>query len=128
MTFLMNEPHLGTILVVSNDEEYSNSLIRDLHDIGVNVVGPTSGSNVALALAAQTSPNLAIVADAPTDDRDAEALARELHETWGVRSVVLDDATPEGLPVGEQPWLVDPEAFDHLRGLLERAARAKRNN
>ncbi len=115
----MSSQTMDTILVVCRDEDYSNNLIGSLQDIGANVVGPVSDGDMALALAAQTSPNLAIVADAPTCDRDAAGLARELHDTWGVRSLVLDTAAP---PVGEQPWL--PEA-DELERLIDTLAEAE---
>lgn len=115
----MSSYPMDTILVVCRDEDYSVNLIGSLQDIGANVVGPVSDGDMALALAAQTSPNLAIVAHDPTCARDAEGLARELHDTWGVRSLVLDSATKA---VGEQPWL--PEA-DELNRLIDTLAQAE---
>jgi hypothetical protein len=73
---------------------------------------------MALALAAQTSPDMAIVTHPLTGRRDAETLARELHETWGVRSLLLDTAGPIE---GEQPWLPEPEALDRLIDTLAQA-------
>lgn len=118
----MSSTPMDTILVVCRDEDYSINLIGSLQDIGANVVGPVSDGDTALALAAQTSPNLAIVADDPTCDRDAEGLARELHDTWGVRSLVLDDRL---LAIGEQPWLPEPETLDRLIDTLAQAEAAK---
>jgi hypothetical protein len=108
---------MDTILVICRDADYSTVLIGSLQDIGANVVGPVSDGDVAMVLAAQTSPNLAILADEPTCDRDAEGLARELHETWGVRSLVLESAAR---PVGEQPWLPEAETLDRLIDTLAR--------
>lgn len=113
---------MDTILVICRDENYSTNLVGNLQDIGATVVGPVSDGNMALALAAQTSPNLAILADEPTCDRDAESLARELHETWGVRSLVLDKAAAA---VGEQPWLPEPETLDRLIDTLAQAEAAR---
>jgi hypothetical protein len=113
---------MDTILVVCRDLEYSTSIIGSLHDIGASVVGPVSDGDVALALAAQTSPNLAILADDPTCERDAEGLARELHATWGVRSLVLDSAARS---VGEHPWLPEPETLDRLIDTLAQAEAAR---
>jgi DNA-binding NarL/FixJ family response regulator len=117
----MNEPHLDTVLIVSNDEVYSHSLIGELQDLGINVVGPVSRANMALALAAQTPPDLAIVAQPLTGRRDAEELARELHATWGVRSLVLGAALADGgAEAGERPWLPGPDELTHLRAILDR--------
>ncbi|MBU2308595.1 MAG: hypothetical protein KKG89_17195 [Alphaproteobacteria bacterium] len=102
---------MDTILLVCSDEDYSVNLIGSLHDIGANVVGPISRGDVALALAAQISPNLAIFADEPAGDRDAAGLAKELHDTWGVRSLILDRAIRD---VGEQPWWPESETLDRL--------------
>lgn len=110
---------LGTILVVCSDEDYSSDLIGRLQDVGANVVGPVTRANVALALAAQTSPDMAIVTHPLTGRRDAEELARELHHTWGVRSLVLDEAMPASAgPQGEQPWLPAPDEVNRLREML----------
>lgn len=118
----MTSQHTDTILVVCRDEDYSVNLIGSLQDIGANVVGPVSDGDLAMILAAQTSPNLAILADAPTCDRDAEGLARELHETWGVRSLVLDSAQTV---TGEPPWLPEAEELDRLIDTLAQAEAAR---
>jgi hypothetical protein len=114
----MNSTPMDTILLVCSDEDYSVNLIGSLHDIGANVVGPISRGDVALALAAQISPNLAIFADEPSGDRDAVGLAQELHDTWGVRSLLLDSAMKG---VGEQPWLPESETLDRLIDSLAHA-------
>lgn len=118
----MNDPHLGTILIVCNDEDYSSNLIEKLHDAGARVVGPVPRANLALALAAQTSPDIAIMAHPLTGRRDAEELARELHDIWGVRSLVLDTAAPA---IGVQPWLPEPETLDRLIDTLAQAEAAR---
>lgn len=118
----MDPTPMDTILVICRDEKYSANLIGSLHDIGASVVGPVSNGDMALALAAQTSPNLAIVADDPTCSRDARGLARELHDTWGVRSLVLDSASRAP---GEDPWLPEAETLDRLIDTLAQAEAAK---
>lgn len=114
----MTSTSMDTILLVCSDEDYSVNLIGSLHDIGANVIGPISRGDVALALAAQTSPNLAIFADEPSGEHDTAALARELHDTWGVRSLILDGAMRN---VGEQPWLPETATLDRLIDSLARA-------
>jgi len=114
----MTSTPMDTILVICRDENYSVNLVGSLQDIGANVVGPVSDGDTALALAAQTSPNLAIVADDPTCSRNAEGLARELHETWGVRSLVLDESNRLA---GEEPWLPEAETLDRLIDTLAQA-------
>jgi hypothetical protein len=118
----MTSTPMDTILIICRDEHYSANLIGSLHDIGASVVGPVSDGNMALALAAQTSPNLAIVADEPTCERDARGLARELHATWGIRSLVLTD---DRAATGEQPWLPEAETLDRLIDTLAEASAAK---
>lgn len=111
---------VDTVLIVCDDEKYSADLISALIESGSNVVGPVTRANMALALAAQTSPTVAIVARPPTGRRDADALARELMDTWGVRSLVLEGARPEGIPPDERPWEPAPGEFASLRAALER--------
>jgi hypothetical protein len=116
----MSEASIDTVLIVCDDEKYSADLISALVDGGSNVVGPVSRANMALALAAQTSPTVAIVARPPTGRRDATALARELMDTWGVRSLVLEAAQPEGVPPEARPWEPAPGEFAGLRAALAR--------
>lgn len=118
----MNNAPMDTILVVCSDEDYSVNLISSLHDIGANVVGPFASGDVAMAMAAQVSPNLAIFAGQPSGDRDAAGLAQELHDTWGVRSLLLDSALRN---VGEQPWLPEADTLDRLIDGLAHADAAR---
>jgi hypothetical protein len=118
----MTSSTMDTILLVCSDEDYSANLIDSLHGIGANVIGPVTRGDVALALAARNSPNLAIFADEPSCERDAEDLARELHDTWGVRSLLLDAAIRD---VGEQPWLPEAETLDRLIDSLAQADAAR---
>lgn len=118
----MTSPHMDTILLVCSDADYSANLIESLYGIGANVIGPVSRGDVALALAAQNSPNLAIFANEPSCERDATGLARELHDTWGVRSLLLDGAIRN---IGEQPWLPEAETLDRLIDSLAQADAAR---
>lgn len=114
----MTEASLGAILVVCNDEAYASDLIGKLHENGASVVGPVTRANMALALAAQSAPDMAIVTHPLTGRRDAEELARELHDTWGVRSLVLDEAMPGSQAAGEKPWLPAADDLTRLRQVL----------
>ncbi|MDZ4372173.1 MAG: hypothetical protein U1C74_12215 [Phenylobacterium sp.] len=114
----MTEASLGAILVVCNDEAYASDLIGKLHESGASVVGPVTRANMALALAAQSTPDMAIVTHPLTGRRDAEELARALHDTWGVRSLVLDEALSGAQASGEQPWLPTGDDLTRLRRVL----------
>ena len=88
----MFDPGNGAILLVCDDEERTRDILARLFDEGYSVVGPATTASLALALTAQTGPSLALIARPPTGRRGALELAQELMRTWGVRSVVLDDA------------------------------------
>ncbi len=97
---------METVLVVCSDGNYSSEIIQCLHAGGMNSVGPVSTAGLALALAGQTAPTIAIVASPPTGRRGGAELAARLLDTWGVRSWLMDqpheDAAPDWAPRREQ--------------------------
>jgi uncharacterized protein YbjT (DUF2867 family) len=97
---------LETVLVVCVDEFKSQDIMEKLYDCGINSIGPAPTAGLALALAGQTRPTVAIVAGPPGGRRDASELASRLLADWGVPSWVMDeaesDATSQWAPLPEQ--------------------------
>jgi len=81
-------PRFSTILVAFHSEPYHHDLIETLENRDLSVLGPVYTSAQALTLAAQAGIDLAIVEQAQDDDSSL-ALVRQLQETWGIPSVLL---------------------------------------
>lgn len=114
----MKHVNTDTVLLVCDDEGRCRDILARLFDEGFSVIGPAASASLALALAAQTAPTVALVAKPPTGRRKALELAQELMSAWGVRSWVLKEACPEGVkPSAAVHWA--PRA-----GQLERLQRA----
>lgn len=87
---------------------------------------------MALALAAQTPADLALVDRRLAGRRDGETFAQELYAIWGARSILVDagladaanDHEPD--PAAERPdWLADCDVAARVRAALVRAALAR---
>jgi hypothetical protein len=108
-----------TVLLVCNDRDESLPILERLFDNGFGVVGPVSTGAVAMAVAAQTYPTVAIIADAPTGRRTANELAGDLMATWGIRSLVLDRAQEPGSKTASaNRWGLRPGQAARLRTVL----------
>ena len=81
-----------TVLIAAAHSEYPQDLVARLTDAGKTVLGPVDTASLALALAAQSPADLAIVTTRLSGRRDGEELARRLGDTWGVPAVVLPQA------------------------------------
>jgi len=79
---------LETVLLICDDEQESSDLLSRLWDAGHAVLGPVATTGMALAIAAQHSPTLALVARPPAGRRGTGELTQHLMRTWGVGSVV----------------------------------------
>jgi hypothetical protein len=79
-----------TVLVAGSPASRPERLIATLADLGHRVVGPAPTASLALAMAAQTPLDTAIVFRRLAGRRDGRRLARRLEETWGVRTMVID--------------------------------------
>jgi hypothetical protein len=113
------EDHSDTVLLVCSDEERSRDLLERLVRGGFGVVGPAPNAALALALAAQAAPTVALVARPPTGRRGAAELADALMNQWGIGSVVLADALVEGLELDDAPsWAPRPGQQARLRRAL----------
>lgn len=81
-----------TILLVCDCEQSSADILRKLHKAGISVVGPAANASMAMAIAAQTPPTIAVVATPPNGRRNAAEFAGDLLRTWGVQSWILEGA------------------------------------
>lgn len=117
---------LGPVLVICSDARYAYEVLGKLFDAGVNAVGPVSTAAMALAIAAQTSPSLAIVANPPTGRRNAAETARDLMRSFGVRSLILDEARTvvRPRPIFECAWAARSTQVTRLRAILGRSISA----
>lgn len=88
----MDESDVETVILVCDDEENSRTLLRRLMDEGIGVVGLATSVAQAKNLAAQTFANIAVLAPHPTEGPLGRELARDLMDTWGVRSLILQEA------------------------------------
>lgn len=79
-----------TILLICGSESESVGILTKLFDAGFGVVGPAPNATLALALAAQTTPTIAVVITQPTGKRCTVELADELKRTWGIPSWVRE--------------------------------------
>jgi hypothetical protein len=105
-----------TVVVACAAPGSSEKIVGILSDFGFSVVGPVDSARMALALAAQTPLTLAVVGSQLSGRRDGPTLARELLDTWGVRSVLLDEEETHA----EADWrAADPIAARVRRALSE---------
>jgi hypothetical protein len=87
----MKEIVLEPVLVVCAESEQALQILGKLFDDGVSVVGPAPTAGLALTLAAQTMPRMAILAGETAGRRSSQELAEELSSTWGVNCFTLSD-------------------------------------
>jgi DNA-binding NarL/FixJ family response regulator len=78
-----------TVLVVRKSNDFPDPIVENLSERGINVLGPVDTAARALALVAQTPADIALVSPSLAGRRDGAELARCLHDTWGVPSVML---------------------------------------
>lgn len=116
----MHDHDKETILLICGEEARAAQIMTTLFDAGVRVVGPIQTAKMALALAAQTGPTLAVMADQPSGERKAPELAAALMSTWGVRSMLLDPA--EHAAQGLVAWGASDQQIARVRRLLSRDA------
>ena len=79
----------STVMVVRRSFDLPDRLVEVLTDAGVNVLGPVDTASRALAIAAQTPADIALIHPDLAGQRDGFELARRLEDTWGVRAVML---------------------------------------
>jgi hypothetical protein len=118
----MNQEAAHTVLLVCESESLTAEILGRLFEAGVNVVGPVHSASMALAMAAQAAPTMAIVASPPSGRRKASELAHDLMRTWGIRSLVFDEAADVEAREAQE-WDAPHEQIAHIRRALEGAGR-----
>jgi CheY-like chemotaxis protein len=107
----MDESDVETVILVCDDEANSRTLLQKLMDQGIGVVGLATSVAQAKNLAAQTFANIAVLAPHPTEGPLGRDLARDLMDTWGVRSLILEDHA-------QHDWAPAPGQTARLRSAL----------
>ena len=111
-----------TVLLVCSDPEFADHALRGFFLAGYPVVGPVATAGMALTLAAQAAPKVALVARPLIGRRNARDLARALMQNWGIHSLVLDEAVPDAGLVSHETasWQPPPGETSRLLGVLRR--------
>lgn len=112
----MSDHDKETILFICGDAIDAATIMTDLYDADIRVVGPIHTARMALAMAAQTSPTLALLAGEPTGERKAPELAQALMSTWGVRSMLLDPNDHDAHKTSD--WRAPDHQVAHVRRAL----------
>jgi hypothetical protein len=99
------------VLLVCDDEKYSLELMDRLSDSGHRVLGPVTNAAMAMTIASQSLPTVALVASQSLD-ASGPALADGLMRQWGVRSLLLGREAPEpedfAEAAAEPEWAAEP--------------------
>jgi hypothetical protein len=114
----MTERRNETILLVCDCEHSTTDILDKLYLGGFSVVGPVPNARMALLMAAQTVPTIAVVASPPNGRRNAAELANDLMRTWGIRSWVLERAEVAGTSP-DAVWAADDDRLGHIRRALQ---------
>ena len=115
----MHDTAKETVLLICGDAARAARIMADLYEAEIRVIGPIQTAGVALAMTAQTSATLALLAGEPTGQRNAPQLARALLDTWGVRSMLLDET--EHAALGDVAWRAPDGQVSRIRDVLSRA-------
>ena len=109
----MDDSDVDTVILVCDNEEESRHILSKLAAQGIGVIGPATSVAQARTLAAQTFANIAVLAPRPTAGPLGRDLARDLMKTWGVRSLILEDAAD-----ADGDWSPRPGQIETLRRVL----------
>lgn len=101
------------ILVVEDEELLAEMLQEELSDAGHDVIGPAATAAEALQIAAETTPDLALVDINLRDGSRGTAVAETLHASRNVPSLYMTSAAAEArenpngaLGVVTKPYLI----------------------
>src|SRR5687768_11634631 len=110
----MDDSHVESVILVCDDERESHDILNKLEAEGIGVIGPATSATMALTLASQSFANIAVLARRPSGGPLDADLAKNLMNTWGVRSVVLEgDVETHG------DWAPRPAQAARLRDILQ---------
>jgi hypothetical protein len=116
----MHDVDKETVLLICSDAAEASQIMTQLYDAQIRVVGPIHTARMALALSAQTEATLALVVGEPTGERKTPQLAQALLETWGVRSMLLDETAHDALP--DVSWRAPQSQVARIRRALTRVS------
>jgi hypothetical protein len=85
------------VLVAHGDMDYLGTLMAELTERGMEVVGPADRARMALSLAAIQPVDCAIVGRRLAGTRDGADLALCLHRDWGIPATLIDMPPPTEL-------------------------------
>jgi response regulator NasT len=110
------------VLVAEDEHLLARSLSTDLEELGYNVVGPAPNGQVAIDLAKQHKPDIALL-DIRMPVLDGLAAAETLYNEMGIPVVILSaysDAPylESGARIGVFGYLLKPVSRDELRVTL----------
>ncbi|OYX02676.1 MAG: hypothetical protein B7Z12_11600 [Caulobacter vibrioides] len=116
----MHDTDKDTILLICGDAAQATQIMTDLYEAQIRVIGPFQTARMALAASAQTQATLALLASEPTGERKTPQLAKTLLETWGVRSMLLDEV--EHAAFGQADWRAPDAQVSLIRRALTRGS------
>jgi response regulator NasT len=110
------------VLIAEDEHLVAVELTRSLASTGLTTVGPVSSGDAAIALAINTSPDIALL-DVNMPGRSGISVAKELFETRCIPSVIISAYSDEEFIKGAQEsgvfaYLVKPVADEQLRAAL----------
>ncbi len=111
-----------TVLLVCSDPVFATRALAGFFRAGYPIVGPVATASMALMLAAQTAPKVALMARPLTGRRNVRDLARDLLRNWGIRSLLLDEAVQGLRPLLAENagWRTSPAETARLLAALGR--------
>ncbi len=123
----MADQYHETVLLVCDDPRDAQSILEQCFENDIDVVGPAPTASMALALAAQSAPTLALLARPPAGRRGARRLAADLLRLWGIRSHVLGAALgrEERYVAEPEPWTLSSRRAARLDRILSLAAKSQ---
>lgn len=83
----------SNVVVAAMSSPHRDGLMEQLHERGVNILGPVDTAAQALALLAHHPADFAIIEDVLAGRRGGGELADALEAQWGVPSVLVSRAS-----------------------------------
>lgn len=114
----MHDIDKEAVLLICGDGDEASRITAKLYDARIRVIGPIHTARMALAMSAQTEATVALLVGEPTGERKTQQLAQALLETWGLRSMLLDEG--DQIALGEAPWLAPEPQAARIRHALAR--------
>jgi hypothetical protein len=116
----MQDDGIDNVLLVWGGGDGVAELLGNMLDNGISVIGPAKSASIAMTLAAQSAPTLAVIARPPNGRRDATQLADDLYKIWGVCTWVMPSALADD---GAEPaaWAAPEAKIERVRRAMGNA-------